>query len=129
MSAAKSNPLSPQYRGSYPEEVDTCALEMRRGPSPEWVAAHPDAAVTGEVPGDEDIIVYAMLTVKRIQPSNLFPGQPDKWPQSDDVVLGPLLFWQNDQVFPARFTLENYRALTKIKGTGVIEEPKEVEPS
>lgn len=121
MSAAKSNPLSRQYRGSYPEEVDTAAIEMRRGASPEWVAAHPDAAITGEVPGDEDIVVYAMLTIKRLRPSSLFPGEPDKWEQSDDVVLGPLLFWQNDQVFPARFKLENYRELTPIKEPGLTE--------
>jgi len=121
MSAAKSNPLSRQYRGSYPEEVDTAAIEMRRGASPEWAAAHPDAAITGEVPDDEDIVVYAMLTIKRLRPSSLFPGQPDKWEQSDDVVLGPVLFWQNDQVFPARFTLKNYRELTPIKEPGLTE--------
>lgn len=126
MSAAKSNPLSRQYRGSYPDEVDTAAIEMRRGASPEWAAAHPDAAVTGEEPGDEDVIVYAMLTVKRLQPSSLFPGQPDKWAQSADVVLGPLLFWQNDQIFPARFTLENFRQLTPVKGTGIVEDKKEI---
>ena len=119
MSAARNNPMSRQYRGSYPEETEVASIEMRRGASPEWIAAHPDAQITGEEPGDEDIIVYAMLTVKRIEPSNLSPGQPEKWPQSEDVVLGPLLFWQADQIFPARFTLENFRALTKIK-TDVI---------
>ena len=129
MSAARNNPLSPQYRGNYPEETEVASIEMRRGASPEWVAAHPDAAITGEKPDDADIIVYAMLTVKRIEPSNLYPGQPEKWPQSDDVVLGPILFWQADQVFPARFTLEQFRKLTPIKGTGVIEEPKEIKAS
>lgn len=116
MSEAKFNPMSPQYRGEYGEDVPTCGLLVYERPSLEWQMAHPDAEQTGEKAGPDDIEVRIMLTIRRAVPSALDPGNPAKWPLSEIVPLGPVLFMQGDQAIPAVMTLTNFRRLTPIKG-------------
>jgi hypothetical protein len=110
--------MSTQYRGPLPDEVFIAGVDQRAQPTAEWIAAHPDAKTTGEKPGDEDTEVMLMLTVQRLEPSALFPGEPHRWPHSEVVALGPILFLQEDgRAVPARGPLSAFRALTPIKGS------------
>lgn len=154
MGAAKRNPMSTQFRGQYPDEVLTCGQLVYERASVAWMTEHPTAnPQTGELedgtkPPPELMDVSVMLTIQRVEPSNLFPGEPGRWPQSEVVVLGPAMFMQPDgeggfQAVPAHMTLADFRRLTPIKGQVAkgIEAPepdavsdaeperKEVEPS
>jgi hypothetical protein len=121
MGAAKSNPMSPQFRGQYPTEVPLAAIDVIRHPTPEWYEEHRDWKETGLPIPDEHALVSMMLVIKRVEPSALFPGQPQKWPSSDEIALGPLLFMQTNargeyEAIPATMPLAKFRELTPIGG-------------
>lgn len=119
MGAARSNPMSTQFRGQYPNEVDLAALRTVRHPTPEWHAEHPTWKEDKiEVP-EEHLLVSIMVVAKRVEPSALFPGEQDRWPASADVPLGPVLFMRPNargeyEAIPATMPLEQWRALTAI---------------
>ena len=129
MGQAKFNPMSPQFKGKYPDEVEFAALRAVRHPTPEWHADHPTWQADGEVPPDEHTLVSIMVVTRRIEPSALFPGDPSKWPSSADVPLGPVLFMQPNargeyEAIPAIMRLAKYRELTPIgHGRAADKEP------
>jgi hypothetical protein len=128
MGQSRSNPMSTQFRGHYPEEVLTTGQLVYERPSLAWMNEHPTANPrTGETedglkPPPEQVDVSVMLTIQRVQPSALLPGKPMEWPRSEPAVLGPLLFLQRNrqtgefEAVPADMTLADFRRLTPIKG-------------
>jgi len=117
MGQAKFNPMSPQFRGKYPDEVELSAIRAVRHPTPEWHTEHPNWKADGETPPEEHTLVSIMVVAKRFEPSALFPGDSTKWPQSDDVPLGPVLFMQPNargeyEAIPATMSLADFRKMT-----------------
>lgn len=119
--------MSPQFRGSYPDEVLTCGQLVYERPSLAWMNEHPLAnkqtgeTEDGQKPPPELMDVSIMLTIQRVEPSALFPGEMQKWPRSNVAVLGPVMFFQFDergeaQAVPAHMSLADFRKLTPIAG-------------
>jgi len=120
MGESRRNPMSPAFRGKYPDEVELAAIRAVRHPTPEWFAEHQTWVEDKVELPEEHTLVSLMLVMKRIEPSALFPGDPSKWPASDDVPLGPVLFLQHgpkgDEALPATMPLAQFRKLTPIGG-------------
>ena len=129
MGEAKHNPMSPQFRGQYPDEMDMAALRAVRHPTPEWHAEHPNWRAEGLTPPDDQCLVSVMVVVKRVEPSALFPGEPHKWKSSADIPIGPVLFMQPTpqgeyEAVTASMPLAQFRQITPIgNGRAVDKEP------
>jgi len=127
MGQARHNPMSPQFRGTYPSEVEVAALRAVRHPTPEWHAENPNWKAEGKVPPDDQTLVSIMVVTKRVEPSALFPGDQAKWPASDDIPLGPVLFMQPNvrgeyEAIPATMPLADFRKMTPIAGKAAEKE-------
>ena len=86
----------PQYVGALPEEEISGRLAFRKIPSEEWMKAHP-AGVPCEPPGDEDMVVQAVLLGSYGYPSRLKPyHQWDRgqFPVAELAVPVPYLVWK-----------------------------------
>lgn len=114
MGAAKNNPRSQQYAGPLPEELCLAQIEVRLKASPEWTAANPDSI---DRPPDEDINVHLVMTIGRTEPSRLFPGEPHRWPRTEQsTIIGQILLMTDNGAQPAIIPLTHFRKMTPING-------------
>jgi hypothetical protein len=122
---AKSNPLSTQFRGDYPDQVFTCGTTIWERPDDLWLFENPGCdpltgkTAEGELPPNDRITVSMMATIQRTEPSNLHPGDFARWPKSGEIPLGPVLAWVKQPdgemtPLPMTMTKEQFIKLTPI---------------
>lgn len=114
LGAAKSNPRSQQYTGPMPEEMCLAQIEVRLKATDEWTAANPESL---EKPPDDQINVHLVVSIGRAEPSRLFPGEPQRWPRTEQgTVIGQLMVMTPGGPTPAIITLTEFRKMTPING-------------
>lgn len=114
MGASRTNPRSPQYTGPMPEELCLAQIEVRMKPTEEWLTANPESL---ERPPDDQTEVHLVVSIGRAEPSRLFPGEPHRWPRTQEgTVIGNLVVMTAKGPQPAVIMLPEFRKMTPING-------------